>query len=153
DERLVQSVVRNYLIDHGGRRRPASQVARHRLHRDGGEEQEERTGRHQPEHQDAGDDPPDQKTHHVHEVTSPPAFVIGRSVTWPSCWPTKMAWSRLSWTRLLRRPRLRVALLPAKIRSVLGSMASLMPSPSRLNASVVTSSASAGNTMYHQATW
>ena len=37
--------------------------------------------------------------------------------------------------------------------SVRGSIASLIPSPSRLNASVVISSAAAGNTRYHQATW
>ena len=44
-------------------------------------------------------------------------------------------------------------LVAAKSRSVRGSIASLMPSPSRLNASVVISSAAAGKTTYHHATW
>jgi hypothetical protein len=38
------------------------------------------------------------------------------------------------------------------MRSLPGFIASLIPSPSRLNASVVISSARAGKTRYHQAT-
>jgi ABC-type dipeptide/oligopeptide/nickel transport system permease subunit len=52
--------------------------------------------------------------------------------------------------RPVSRRRIRLAAIS---RSVRGSIASLIPSPSRLKASVVMSSASAGNTTYHQDVW
>src|SRR5262249_5385262 len=150
EQRPVQAVELGDLSQHLRRGGPAGQVARHRLDRDGGEEQEERSGRDQPEHQDAGDDTPDEETHHVHGVIPPPE--IGESAVSYCYSPTRIAWSRFRppLPLPLRLPRLRRPLAPANRRSVLGSIASLMPSPSRLNASVVISRNTAGKTTYHQ---